>query len=219
MKKRFLPLFILLLLGGLAYFSFSQELSWEHFKEYRSSLQAWVNTHPILAPAVFCLFYISIVAISFPAAAPASLLIGAFFGTTMGIIYVAFSATIGASVIYLAVKTAFIKAEQKAKIDNHSVSYLLFVRLIPIFPFFVVNMTLAFFPIRLWTYVWTTFFGILPGTYVFVQAGSVLAQAVDVDFSISAIMTPEIKIAFVAMACLALFPILIKRVYQSRKHA
>ena len=102
----------------------------------------------------------------------------------------------------------------EAGFQENALSYLLFLRLVPLFPFFVVNLVPAFLGVSVRTYVIATFFGIIPGTMVFSLAGGGLGSALDAggEFRVSAALTPEIVAALVGLAVLALSPVVYKRV-------
>jgi uncharacterized membrane protein YdjX (TVP38/TMEM64 family) len=98
--------------------------------------------------------------------------------------------------------------------QKNELSYLLFLRLVPLFPFFVVNLVPAFLGVRLRDYVLATFFGIIPGTFVYNLAGAGLGSILDSgdDFTVSSVLTPEVKLALFGLAVLALVPVVYKQV-------
>ncbi len=109
--------------------------------------------------------------------------------------------------------------KMEAGFQENALWYLLMLRLIPLFPFFVVNLVPAFLGVTLRTYVIGTFFGIIPGTIVFALAGSGLASVLaneDAEFDLSSVLTPEVVAALVGLALLALIPVIYKKV-QARK--
>ena len=138
-------------------------------------------------------------------------------------IYVVFAATAGATILFVAAKTAlgdplraragpFLKRMEDGFREN-ALSYLLVLRLIPAFPFFVVNLVPAFLGVRIETYVLGTFIGIIPGTFVYASVGSGLGAIFDSGehFSVNSILNNEILSALVGLAILALLPIAYKK--------
>lgn len=182
-----------------------------------------VNSYPILAPVIYILCYIVIVAISFPVASFITMAGGFLFGQPLSTIYVVFSATIGASIIFLAARHAFGTILKKKLgrfydrfergFQKNGIFYLLFLRLIPFFPFWVVNIAPAFVNVRFITYLWTTFVGIIPGSFINTQIGTGFGTMFDEyeSFNIKALFNWQIRIALIALALFALLPILIRK--------
>lgn len=230
---RFLPLIIIG--AGL---SFAYLMGWQRFftldflAESRESLRLYVDDNPLLSGLYFVGLYTLAVAFSFPAASILTIFGGFMFGWFLGGLYVAFAATLGASAIFLATKTAlgdFLKdkvggrVEKLAKgFEDNAFSYLLVLRLAPIFPFFVMNIAPALFNVPLRSYVVATFLGILPGTFAYAYLGQgidsviVSAQNAGRSVQISDIVTPEITLAFAGLAAVAILPIIIKKIKPAR---
>ncbi|MDX1739211.1 MAG: VTT domain-containing protein, partial [Alphaproteobacteria bacterium] len=149
---------------------------------------------------------------------------GFLFGPFYGAFLVVLAATIGASGLFLAAKSSIgdgLRAKAgpwmsklEAGFKKNEFSYLLFLRLVPAFPFFVVNLVPAFLGVSLKNYVAGTFIGIIPGALVFTYFGAGLGQvfAKGEAFSLTAVVTPEILIALSGLAVLALLPVLIKKI-------
>lgn len=227
--KRYVPLGLLLCLmlgaylsGAYHYFSFEMLKMKHHlFKEY-------VNQHPLTAPLLFIGIYIFSTALSIPGGLFLSLLGGFLFPQPWSTLLVVFGATIGALLLFLAAKTAlgdllkkkagpFLLKMEKGFNEN-ATNYMLFLRFVPLFPFWLVNLAPAFLGVPLWTYTWTTFLGIIPGAFVFTQAGRGLATILEqAMFSVSAIFNFQLKIALVCLGVFALSPILIKKWIAKRK--
>jgi uncharacterized membrane protein YdjX (TVP38/TMEM64 family) len=220
-----LPLLILLLgLAAFFYFRLYTYLSFHSLEIYHRVLQSEVAKNFLLAALVFGLVYAVLTAISAPGVVFLTIFGGFLFGAIWGTLLVAFSATIGAAVIFLAARTALrdflYKKSGKwfkkisAGFHDNAVSYMFFLRLVPLFPFFVVNIVPAFLEIDFITFVWTTFLGILPGTFVYIMLGRgigvVFAQGKTPDLGI--IFKPAILIPIVGLAVLALVPIMFKRI-------
>ncbi len=226
---KLLPVVILLLgLAAFFYFRLYNYLTLDTLKTYRSFLVNLTVQHPILIALCFIGIYTFMTAISAPNATFLTLIGGFLFGPFLGTIYVVFGATMGAALIFIAAKTAFYdffhhkagKALQKFEtgFKNNAVSYLLFLRLVPLFPFWLVNIAPAFLGIRLRTFVLTTFFGIMPGTIVYILLGNgigiVLDQGKTLDLKI--IFKPEIFIPIIGLAILSLIPIIYKKLKREK---
>jgi uncharacterized membrane protein YdjX (TVP38/TMEM64 family) len=225
---KLLPLLILLLgLAAFFYFRLYTYLSFASLKTYRDVLQELVKNNFILATLTFVLTYILLVAISAPGAIFLTIFGGFLFGPVWGTLLVAIGATLGAAIIFVAARTALRDfLYQKAGIwlqkisrgfKDNAISYMLFLRLVPLFPFWLVNIVPAFLEIDFSTFVWTTFVGILPGTFVYIMLGNgigvLFAQGKTPDLGI--IFRPAILIPIVGLGILALVPIIVKRM---RRH-
>lgn len=227
--KKYIPI-VILILGFIAvYFSgLLDYLSFETLKMHRKSLIDFVNNHYLLSSLSYILLYILAIAFSIPGGVFLTILGGFLFPQPLSTIYVVFSATIGATLLFLAAKTAFrdffqkrvkgfLKKMEKGFQEN-SASYLLFLRFVPLFPFWLVNLAPAFFGVTLRTFIWTTFVGIIPGSFVYAQAGAGLGAIFDTDntFSLNAILNWKMKIALVCLAIFSLVPIIIKKIRKKR---
>ncbi len=225
---RFLP--IALVVAGL---TFGYAMGWQHYLSLhylatsREALKALVAANPVLAPLVFALLYVLIVTLSVPAAAVLTVFAGFLFGWPTGVILVVFSSTTGATLLFLAARTAFAdvlrprlgaRAARLAEgFERDAFGYLLVLRLAPMLPFFIVNIAPAFFKVRLKTYVGATILGILPGTFAYTWLGvgmdSVIAaaQRAGRDVSVRDLATPQIMLAFVALALVAAIATVVRR--------
>ena len=202
---------------------FHRYLAFDHLKTTRMQVLAWIDIHPILAPLTYIAIYAVATALSLPGGIFLSIFGGFFFGLPWAILYVVIGATLGATTIFLSASTAIGDYLQKkagknllklrAGFQKHAWSYMLFLRLIPLFPFWLVNIAPAFFGIKLSTYLWTTALGILPGVYIYTQAGEGLGEIFDRDqaFTFASIFSWKLRIAFILIACLLLLPVVIKR--------
>ena len=199
-------------------------------RSHRETLLALVANYVVIADVAFMVIYALAIAFSIPGGAMMTLVGGFLFGPLRTTIYVVFAATVGATALFLIARTAVGNHLRSragpwmAKMENgfqdNAMSYLLVLRLVPLFPFFVVNLVPAFLGVRLRTYVIATFFGIIPGTCVFALAGGVLGMVLDAgtEFDMAMIMSPEIIAALVGLAVLALVPVAYK-LWQARKAA
>jgi len=225
MLKRLIPLFIVATVLGLFFgFDLGHYLSFDALAEHRVSLLAWVDGHGMLAPLLYVLLYIAVVAFSLPGGLLMTLSGGFFFGALAGGMYAVLGATLGATALFLIAKTSvgdylLSKAGDVAKkmqqgFAEDALSYMFVLRLVPIFPFFIVNLAPAFLGVPLHIYLIATFFGIMPATFVYALAGSGLGSVLDQGqgVSLSGILTPEMLAALLGLALLALIPVIYKRV-------
>ena len=226
---RFLP--ILLLGAGLVVFfalGLHRYASFSTLAEQRTALLDWVARLGPLAPVVFIGAYIAVVAFSLPGATILTLAGGFVFGTLWGGIYAVTGATIGAIAVFLAARTAFgdaLRARAGSAIDRmeggfrrNALSYLLVLRLIPIFPFFLVNLVPALLGVALPTYVAATFFGIMPGTFVYASVGAGLGAVFDAggEPDLGVIFSAPVLLPLIGLAVLALAPVAYRR-FQARR--
>ncbi|MEO0543155.1 MAG: TVP38/TMEM64 family protein [Pseudomonadota bacterium] len=230
--QRFLPLAIVV--GGLG---FAYAMGWHRFftleflAQSRDAMTAYVADNYILSIVGFTVLYAVAVAFSFPAASILTIFAGFLFGWFVGGISVAIGATVGATAIFLVARSAFgdfltekVGGRVKSLADGfekEAFSYLLILRLAPVFPFFVMNIAPALFNVPIRTYVIATLVGILPGTFAYTflgqGVGSVLeaAEAAGTTPSVGDLVTTEITLAFAALAAVATIPMIIKRLRKS----
>ena len=225
---RFLPLVIIVGALVLAYaFGLHRYLSLSSLADYRETLKAFVEKWPILAPIGYGVLYALAVAISFPAASVLSVFGGFLFGWLLGGIVIALGATLGATALFLAARGALSDtlrkklggtADRFAKgFESDAFGYLLALRLVPVFPFFLINIAPAFFNVPLRTYVLATAIGILPGCFAYAWLGAgldaTLVSAADAgrELGVGDLVTTEILIAFGALSAVALLGTLVAR--------
>ena len=224
MLRRLLPLLaIALAIVGFFALGWDQYLSFEALREHRFTLLDLVAERPLLATFGFVMIYAVATALSLPGGTVLSIAGGFLFGSLAGTAIVVIAATIGATAIFLIAKTALGDAlreragpwlERMAEgFRDNALSYLLVLRLVPLFPFFVVNLVPAFLGVALSTYVIGTFVGIIPGAFVFVTVGAGLGSVFDrgESFTAEGILTPEIIVALVGLSALAMLPVAYKR--------
>lgn len=223
--RKYLPLIALLMMMALVYGTgLHAFLTYESLKENRDALKSLSQHHPYLAPVIYIALYALTTALSIPGGAILSIFGGFLFPQPFSTLFVVIGATIGATAIFLIAKTAFGETlkektgdklqKMRSGFEENAASYLLFLRLVPLFPFWLVNLAPAFFGVALFTFVWTTFIGIIPGAFVFTQAGAGLDAifAAGESFSVDSIFNNQIKIALVALGIFALIPIIIKKI-------
>ena len=227
--KRWAPFTaLIMLLGVCLHFELYQYLSFQNLKLHRAILLAWTEQHLVFAILSFILMYIIGVASSMPGAFFLTFIGGFLFGPLLGTLTVVISATLGAVLVYLAVKLAlrdwvakrnakWLKSMEKG-FKQDALSYLLFLRLVPLFPFFLVNIVPALLGVPLRTFVIGTFFGIIPGTFVYVLVGHGLGHIFDTNSTpnISILTDPALLAPLIALALLALVPIGYRKFKQRR---
>lgn len=190
----------------------------EQLKIHRIAFKQFVDTHYISSVFIFVSVYIIAIALCFPSASLITIAGGFLFGASLGTVYSVTGATIGALLSFTLVRYFFAKAMQRRyaqqmrtfsdMLAQDGISFLLFVRLVAIFPFFLINILISLTHIPLRTFAWTTALGIIPGTFVYAFAGKQLNTLK----SVKDILSPQILLAFVLLGLLALLPVIIKRV-------
>ena len=204
-------------------FDLGQYLSVDELRQRRDELQAFTENNFAMMLAGYMLVYIAMAALSVPGAAILTLAGGALFGVLIGSIAVSFASAIGATLVFLAARFLFRDAIQKRfgkrlKAINQGVErdgafYLLALRLVPAFPFWMINLVMALTPIRTWTYYWVSQIGMLPATIVYVNAGTQLAR---IDTA-GDILSPQLIGAFVLLGLLPLLLRWVLRFLAARK--
>ena len=213
-------LILALFVGGvIAYFAFGGQkyLNLETLKANRDALIQYAEQHYALALLIGFLIYTVSTALSLPGGLILSLAVGLVFGRWAGTVLIVFAATLGATLVFLAARYLFANMARKRigglaqKINvgftKDAFNYLLFLRLVPLFPFWLVNLAPAFTNVSLKTYVSATAIGILPGTFVFANLGQNLGRI----SSTKDLLTPPIIGAFVLLGVFALIPVLYKK--------
>lgn len=224
--RRWLPLALIAAGAVVAFVLLKDRLGYEALAEHSAALTGYATAHPLLTPALFIAAYAVLVALSVPGAIWATLTGGFLFGLFPGVLYNVTGATLGALVLFLAVRAGF-GERLRARLDasdgaarrlsqglrENEVSVLLSMRLIPVVPFFVANLVPAFLGVPALRFAWTTFLGILPGALVYTWVGAglgeVLARGERPDLSV--IFEPYILGPILGLAALSLLPVLTKR--------
>ena len=205
MARRLLPLLVLAAAIFLAFASgLHEHLSIEALREHRSALNGFVAEMGMIAALAFIALYAVTTLLILPVGAVLTIAGGFLFGVTLGTLYVVIGATLGAAALFLVARSTFgdhfrakagpFMQRMEAGFRENAFSYMLVLRLIPLFPFFVVNVVPAFLGVPLRTYVLGTLLGIIPGTLVFILAGAGLGSVFDRGgaFTAASILTPEI---------------------------
>lgn len=214
---------VALAIAGFFLFDLQQYLSLAALKEQRDILAAYAHAQPGIAIGTFMLVYILMAALSLPGAAIMTLAGGALFGLVTGTIVVSFASTIGATLAFLAARFLFHDAVQQRFTErlrriNEGVArdgsfYLLALRLVPVFPFFVINLVAGLTPLRIRTFYWVSQLGMLPATLVYVNAGTQLGQLE----SAGDIISPPLLGAFALLAALPLVMRLLLNALRARR--
>ncbi len=226
--KKYLPLLILILLSIIAWsLDLHHYLSFENLKANQQELELYIETHLLLSILIYMGIYIVIVGLSIPGATFMTLTGGFLFGQWIGTGSTVIAATLGASILFLSARLAsqdlikqragpFITKMQKGFQEN-ALSYLLTLRLIPIFPFVAINLVAAFLQISFPIFFFGTLIGIIPGTFVYISIGVGLGEVIQQpNFSPHIILEPKILMALVGLAILSLLPVLYKWIQKKR---
>ena len=221
--KIWLLLLVVTGIGAFFYFDVQQYLTLESLKTHRNQLLAYTQEHYSTAVLVFVFIYCIQTALSLPGATILTLGGGLLFGSLLGALFVNIAATSGATLAFLTARYLLhdwverkfghrLEPLQRGFAKN-AFNYLLTLRLVPLFPFFLVNMVSGLTRIRLSTYVLGTAMGILPGSLIYTNAGRQLGM---ID-SLSEIASPRILGAFALLALFAMLPIVYRRLTGSRE--
>ena len=221
---RWLPL-ACLVAGFVAFFALGlhQYLTFGALKTHRTELLDWVAARPVWAPLVYMLIYAAVVGFSLPGGAVLTVTGGFLFGTVLGATFAVIGATIGAVVVFLAARTALgglLRAKAGGAVKRmeegfreDAFSYLLILRLVPLFPFFVVNLVPAILGINLGTYTLATLLGIIPGAFVYASVGNGLGAVFDAGAKphLGILFTAPVLLPIIGLCVLALVPVAYKR--------
>jgi uncharacterized membrane protein YdjX (TVP38/TMEM64 family) len=239
--KRWVPLAVLAALVALAYgFGLQNYFGLQSMAEHQAALQSFVMAHMLEAAVIYFFIYLAVVALSLPGAGVLSVIGGFTIGWAISAPLTVVSATLGAMIVFKIVQTSLgaTIAERAGPLvqkfahgfEEDGFSYLLFLRLVPAFPFFAVNAVAGLTRMSLRTFTLATFIGIVPGSYAFAFLGRGLGSVLDAaratheacvaqngaancayDISLSSLATPQILWAFMALGLLALVPVALKK--------
>ena len=216
----YILIFFLILLIFLFFpLGFNKYLSFDFIRDRQQDFVNFYQKRPILTLFIYMLVYIISSALSLPGALPLTLLAGALFGLVTGTLVVSFASTIGATLAFLAsrfilrdrVQRHFGSSLKKINkgIESEGAFYLFAIRLIPVFPFFVVNLIMGLTPMKTGTFFFVSQSGMLAGTLVFVNAGSQLAEIESPE----GLLSPSLIFAF---CLLGLFPMITKKLIRKK---
>lgn len=197
------------------HFDLNNYLTLEGMKGSLDTFQSEIEANPVLSIGVFFAVYVAVTALSLPGAAILTLAAGALFGLLQGLIIVSFASSIGATLAFLVSRfilrdTVRNKFKEKLKkidegVEKQGAFYLFTLRLVPVFPFFLINLLMGLTSLKTWTFYWVSQVGMLAGTAVYVNAGTQLAQ---ID-SLAGIVSPGLIFSFVL---LGIFPWIAKAI-------
>lgn len=209
MKKAILALVLICAIAAYFIFDLGQIISLENFKASQADIVAAKDANPFVYITGFFILYVAVTGLSIPGAAIMSLVAGALFGVVIGTIIVSFASTIGATLAFLSARFVLRDwvqgkfGERLRAIDDglekDGAFYLFTLRLIPVFPFFVINLLMGLTRVKTGTFFWVSQLGMLPATIVFVNAGTQISRIE----STAGLLSPTLIASFVA---LALFP-------------
>ena len=220
-RNRFVMLIVLaILIASFFIFDLGQYFSLDYLKSQQAALEGYKADNPVQTAAVLFLIYVVVTALSLPGAAVMTLAIGAIFGLVWGTVLVSFASTLGATLAFMISRfllrdTVQNKFGDKLKAINDGIErdgafYLFGLRLVPLFPFFVINLVMGLTTLKTFTYAWVSQVGMLLGTVVYVNAGTQLGK---ID-SLSGILSPGLIFSFVL---LGLFPLIARKILDGIK--
>jgi uncharacterized membrane protein YdjX (TVP38/TMEM64 family) len=208
----FIALIIVLRFSGI-----TNHITLAAVQEQRLQLMEFVDTQYAWAVFAYIVWYISVVILALPLAALSTVAGGFLFGVLPATVYANIGATIGGTIFFLLVRYAFgsvIQDRYKDKLawvhtemEQYGVFYLFAIRLIALIPFFIMNVLIAMTHTPVWTFIWTTALGIIPGTLVFAFAG----QQLTTINSLQDVFSPTVLLAFGLLAALAVVPLFAKK--------
>ena len=224
-KQKYRKLFLLIAVVGIAVFlawQFGEYLQLDYLATQENQLRDFQEQYPVLVFGAAFLVYVTVTGLSLPGAAPLTLLYGWYFGFAPTLVLVSFASTAGATISFLTSRYLLrASVEQKfgdrlqtfnKHLENEGAFYLFTLRLIPVVPFFVINLVMGLTPLSTRTYWWVSQLGMLPGTAVYVYAGSSVPNLSRLaDQGAAAVLSPQQFFQlFVAFALLGVFPLLVK---------
>ncbi|MFO1127133.1 MAG: TVP38/TMEM64 family protein [Rhodospirillales bacterium] len=222
--KRVLPVAALVVTGvAVVAVGWGEYLSLAALKEHRAALTAWHEARPLASAAAFMVVYALAVMLSVPGSVWFTVIGGFLFGLVQGTLLTVIAATFGACAIFLAARYAFADyfrakagptlARMERGFRENALSYLLFLRLIPIFPFWLVNLVPALLGVPLGTYFIGTLIGILPGSFLYTLVGYGIGAVIDAgdEPDLGILFQPAVLGSLIGLAVLSLIPVLVKR--------
>ena len=211
---------IVALIAAFFAFDLGRYFSLDYFKSQQAAIDGFYQANPLKTAALFFAAYVAVTGLSLPGAAIMTLAAGAIFGLLWGTVIVSFASSLGATLAFLAsrfvlrdsIQTRFGDklAAINAGIAKDGPFYLFTLRLVPAFPFFVINLVMGLTPLRTWTFYWVSQIGMLAGTIVYVNAGTEIAKIE----SLRGILSPGLIVSF---TLLGVFPLLAKWIVNSIK--
>jgi uncharacterized membrane protein YdjX (TVP38/TMEM64 family) len=232
---RIAPLLLLLaVLAAFFAFGLDKLFTLDTLRENRAFLKSWVHDHRSEAVALFILVYVAVAAASLPVGSILSIAGGFLFGSVFGTAWIVIGATLGATILFAIARSTLgeplrrrfgqrVRAMEDG-FRRNAFSYLLVLRLVPLFPFWLVNLAPAFLGVSLVTFVLTTAIGIIPGAFVFASIGNGLNALFEAgeqpDLSLAALITrPDFYIPIAGLLLLSLIPVLYRAIAGKGKDA
>jgi uncharacterized membrane protein YdjX (TVP38/TMEM64 family) len=222
--RRFWPIALLLVLIAGAWASgLTRQISWATLASHQAVLIAWVAAHPFIAPSLYLLIYAAAVLLSLPEAAVLTVAAGLLFGTVSGGILAVAGSSVGAIALFLAVRYHLAEAiagrrgrfldAVRGGLRRDGFSYLLAIRLVPAFPFWLVNLAAALSGMRLLPYAAATVLGIMPATFVYASIGAGLGDVLSTGGrpDLSVVFSPRVLGPLLGLAALSLLPVAWRR--------
>lgn len=220
--RRYIPLVVLTILA-VAGFIVLRGIGWDSLARHQATLTVWVAAHPIVSAELFLFAYMATAALSLPHGAILTVCGGLLFGPVIGCVLTIVGATTGASILLVTVRSAFATTLQRqrhripealqARLQHDGFSYLLALRLVPLFPFWLVNLAAAVAGIPVLVFFPATILGIAPASFILSSIGAgvggILAEGGTPD--LSALFTPRILLPLLGLAILSLLPLCLRR--------
>jgi uncharacterized membrane protein YdjX (TVP38/TMEM64 family) len=221
--RRLWPLLLIAIALALFFaFDLQRFVSFTSLQEHQAEWRAFIQDNVVAAMLVYVALYTAVVALSIPIAVLLTLFGGFLFGAALTFPMVVVSATLGATLLFLAARSSlsslleakagpwFARLEQGFRRDQWS--YMFFLRLTPLVPFFIVNLVPAFLGVDLLCFVVATFFGIMPVTLIFVLAGAGIGEVLESgSFAIGSVLTPKLILALTGLGIVAILPAILRR--------
>ena len=243
--RRWLPLVVVVVLSvTVVAIGWNRKISFETMVRHNDAIHAFILAHKIASIAICVAIYVVTIALSLPGGLVLTLSSGFLFGGVIGGAIAVIGATGGAVILFTIAKSAFgehltrwagpLAEKLAAEFRADGFHYLLFLRLVPVFPFVLINLVAAVVGLRLRTFVAATAIGIIPGTFTFAFLGAGLDSVIraqgaiynaclasgrtdcKLDFDLKAAVTPELLGALAALGVLALIPVVVKRIRARR---
>ena len=231
LRTKMIALALLAAVVAVLYWQFGHYLRLEFLAEQEGRLKTFQDNSPLLVVGAAFLIYVSVTGLSLPGAALLSLGIGWFFGFWQGMVLVSFASTTGATIAFLLSRYFFRDSIQRRfgdrlrsfneSLEREGAFYLFTLRLIPVVPFFVINAVMGLTKLRTWTFWWVSQLGMLPGTVVYIYAGSSVPDLKTLsEEGVKAVFTPsQLTQITVALVLLGVFPLATKWVIKRLRPA
>ena len=217
------PIALILVCMLIAYvFTYYYSFSWKDFQDWHLALISFQKQHSILTPLLFISLYIFYALLSLPGIFVLSLIAGYLFKQPFSTLYVLLAATIGASLLFLAIRIAYrhffykktspLLANMKIGFEKNAAHYLLFLRLVPLSPFGLINVASACLNVPFSTFIWTTFIGMIPSVIIYTQLGRELATLIESQepLTITYLLNPQLIGTLTCLALISLLPVFFK---------